>query len=322
MNIITDPGFETAEGVSWDYYNGAKRYTGSDAYVGDGYAFVGFRTGTFGTGYVEELALSLTLGNVYQVRLRCMSNGASHNELRVRLDVGDGAYATQAARCADAAAWELWGCGQFTALGTVGRIRIQCLNPSIHNHGWYLDEVMVIDTEAGMAVRLAERAVDAIVTLLKANLATELTAIDTERADGITMVAPGDAHYFKRPKATTHEGTASVEVFESDLEFTNPYTDAAAERAAYRLPITVRVTYCNAGGDTPDTMMIRMRRYSAGVFNVINKNYDLGDADDATKSVVVERVSAHWETEGEDADKVNKVQSTIELEVGCEELQA
>jgi hypothetical protein len=69
-------------------------------------------------------------------------------------------------------------------------------------------------------------------------------------------------------------------------------------------------------------MAKRMRRYEAGVFNVFNKNITLGGTDDALKLVVVERVVPHWDTEGEDSDKVAKVQLTFDINVKCEEVQS
>jgi hypothetical protein len=173
-----------------------------------------------------------------------------------------------------------------------------------------------------MAVKLAERAVDAVVAILLANLATELTAIDTERADGITMAAPIAAQYYKRPKAEISGATCHVEVFEGGFDFFNPYIDVDAQRAAYELPMTVRITFFNREGEDADTMMVRMRRYAAGVFNVLNKNATLGGSDDAIKIAAVDRVDPHWETEGEDADKIQKVQTTFDVSVKCEEVQS
>ena len=321
MQLLGDPGFE--DGTDWVYSGGCERQYGVGArHTGSYGAFIGYRAGHFGTPTMSQIDLPLTPGNRCLVRVWCKSEGIYHAELTVQVDAGDGVYVEHGARSTTVDDWVMWNLGGFTALGTTGRIRIRCSNLSHNDHGWHVDDVLLVDTEVDVAVKLAERAIDAVVTLLQANLATELTAIDTERADSVTTAAPANAQYYKRPKAEIAGATVHVEVYESSFDFVNPYTDADAQRAVYEIPLTVRVTCFNRNGvDPANAMMKRMRRYATGVFNVINKNYTLDDSDDATQVGTVEGVDPHWEFEGEDADKVRKVQAVVRVNVRCEETQ-
>ena len=172
-----------------------------------------------------------------------------------------------------------------------------------------------------MAVKLAERAVDALVTLYQAQLATELAAIVTERADLLTLTAPDSGNYYKREKAEIAGATTHIEVFDGGYEFDNPYTDSDAQRAAYTLPVTVRLTCFNRDSADADEMETRRRRYQAGLFNVINKNRAIDATDDAIKIGAVRAVP---DPAGERDDDGNVVsfQVSIELEITCEEVQS
>jgi len=176
-----------------------------------------------------------------------------------------------------------------------------------------------------VAVKLAERAVNAVIAQLQADLATELAAIVTERADSDTLTAPATANYYNRPKAEIAGGTTEshIEVFEGEVDFNNPYTDAAAERFTYEVPITVRLTVFNRDGALAPPMATRMRRYGVGIANVFNKNHDLGGTDSAIQAIRVDSVRAHWDENNPDdgAGKI-KVQTVVETTVKCEETQA
>lgn len=187
-----------------------------------------------------------------------------------------------------------------------------------HHINWYFDDWFHGDA---VVVKLAERGVGSIIALLQSQLATELTAIDTDRADGVTMAAPANGQYYNRPDPEIAGATAHVEVFEDEYEFTHALSDSGDGRANYDLPITIRVTYFNRDGDTRATMTTRGRRYAAGVFNALSKNHTLADSDDATIAVQVERVTPPW-VEGDDADP-NKFKGRITLSatVRCGEVQ-
>jgi hypothetical protein len=129
------------------------------------------------------------------------------------------------------------------------------------------------------------------------------------------------AQYYNHPQPVITGASAHVEIFESSFEFTNPYVDSDSQRAVYNIPITVRVTWFNRDGDTRETMVTRGRRYSAGVFNVFNKNPTLADSDDATQLGVVERVTPAWEGIDEPEPGTFKGSIVLECEVKCEENQ-
>ncbi len=181
---------------------------------------------------------------------------------------------------------------------------------------WFCDNVVY--TGDAVAVKLAERAIGALDTLLKANLGTELSAIDSDRGDGITMAVPasGDYHHFRKEVVA---GDVTISIFEDAFTFLNPYTDAAAQRAVYELPITIRVTWFNRDGDAFADVETRSRRYLTGIFNVINKNDSLGDSDDATQSIVATDCSG---TVGLDERNYLKGQAELRCLVRCEETQA
>jgi len=209
----------------------------------------------------------------------------------------------------------------FTAAGGItARFRVRSLetaSPLIIDR-WYIDDIVI---EESMAVKLAERGVAAVIAILQSDLATELAAIDTERGDSITMDAPAAGTYYHYPRAAIQGATCHVEVFEEEFEFTEPYSDAAHQRATYELPITIRLTHFNRANYSIEDMVTRSRRYGAGVFNVINKNHTLGGTDDAIQVAVVQRVQAQWITEGEPADKIVKTVDTVQVLLRCEEDQ-
>jgi hypothetical protein len=189
----------------------------------------------------------------------------------------------------------------------------------LNEMSFYVDDVQY---GVGMAVKLAERGVGAIIGLLQAQLETELAAIDAERADGITLAVPPDEAYYARPKPEIAGGAVHIEVYESEFDFLDPYTDADAGRAVFDLPVTVRVTWFNRDGDDRDTMVTRGRRYATAVFNVLNKNYSLADADDATVIISAQRVTPAWSELEEKEPGVMKGRITIATSTRCEEVQA
>ncbi len=264
----------------------------------------------FGATYTPTFAV-----NLYT------SNGTSN--LFLDFDVGDGVYApfATATMASFGPYWKLWKPGTFVALGTVGRIRFRTVTlPADGLVTWLVDDVSVLGDV--MAIKLAERAVDAVVTQLQSSLGTELGLIDTDRADGVTLTVPPNDAYYNHPRseiAGTHD--VVVEVFENSFDFTNPRTDPASQRAWYTIPITVRITCFGRNGESADTMTDRGRRYGTGAFNVFNKNYRLGGTDAAVKHILVNSYTPYWESEGEDENMVLKHQVTLQTEVRCEETQ-
>ena len=172
-----------------------------------------------------------------------------------------------------------------------------------------------------MAIQLAELGVSEVVTLLKADLGTELGLIDTARGgDSLVLAVPDAADYYDYPNPVIGDGAAHVEVFEGAIEFNHKYADVAVPRATYDIDIIVRVTFLTRDGDTPTQKVARMRRYAVGVFNVFSKKPTLGDVDDAIQVAVSSRASSEWITEGEGEADIAKGRVTVELTLTCEEL--
>ena len=172
-----------------------------------------------------------------------------------------------------------------------------------------------------MAVELAERAVNAVIALLQAQLPTEIGAVNTARGDDISLAVPPDENYHSWPKTGIAGGDCHVSVFEQEFGFTSRYSDPASQRAIFSCPITIRVTWFNRENDTKSDMVTKGRRYSAAVFNVFAKNSDIDSTDDAVKIGGVERVVPEWETVDEDASGRVKAQVALTVTVDCEEVQ-
>jgi hypothetical protein len=173
-----------------------------------------------------------------------------------------------------------------------------------------------------VAIKLTERVVDAIVSSLQTNLATELTAIDTERGDGITMDAPANADYYKRPTLEIGGGTVRVEVYENSLDIINPYTDQDAERGVFESEITIRLTLFNRDQSSAADMRTRLRRYAAGLYGVFIRNPRLGGSDAAIQGAVIGSIDWDASTGEDDDEAVRKVQVIATATVRCEETYA
>lgn len=205
-----------------------------------------------------------------------------------------------------------------TDLGTIYvDVRNRIKNPKV-TATWYFDDFS-IETD-DMAVKLSERGVSAIQTLLASDLETELTAIDTDRSDTITTAGTVTA-YYKYPRAVISGGQTHIEVFEESFEFEHPYSDADASRATYRLPVVVRITFFNRDQDSQENFTTRARRLAAGVFNVFNKKPTLAGADAAVQIVASTVVDPQWITDGDESQEITKALITIRLELMCEEVQ-
>lgn len=212
----------------------------------------------------------------------------------------------------------------FVAQGPIGRLRFATTTASppgqLLSVLWLVDDLHLGGLQT-VAIKLAERSVDAIVTRLQSQLATELALIDADRPDAVVLTAPASTDYYKRPKLEIAGSEAQICVFEDSFDFDNPYVDSDAQRATYQIPITVRLVLFNVNGDTPDTMINRARRYGVGIFNVFNKAPTLAGVDPAIKMVVSRSVRPAWELEP-GKDNVLKASVEVPLTVTCEETQA
>lgn len=185
---------------------------------------------------------------------------------------------------------------------------------------WRIDDV----TYSGdaVAIKLGERSVGAVDALLKSELGTELGLIDVERDDGVTMLVPASADYTKYPREVIAGSGVHIEVFEDEVQFVNPFIDQDAQRAAYEIEVTIKVTWFNGGGESRDTMVTRGRRYQAGIFNCFSKNPGLADSDDATLGAVVKSVTPAWAFLDESEPNPIKGQAMVVAVVKCTEVQA
>jgi hypothetical protein len=184
---------------------------------------------------------------------------------------------------------------------------------------WHIDNVEYDDGVDTVAVKLAERGVQALISLLQTDLPTELAAIDSDRGDSLTLAVPANGDYFNGP-AVIESGRTSIEIWEDTIEFANPYTDSGDGRAVYDLPVKIRVTWYNRDQDTIDQMRTRGRRYSAGVFNVVSVSPSLDDSDEYTVIASIDNVQPSWTLE-QLSDTKFKGQVTISATVRCEEVQ-
>jgi len=205
----------------------------------------------------------------------------------------------------------------WTAIGSTPirvDVRNRIKNPSV-TATWYFDDIS-IETD-DMAVKLAERGVGAIQTLLAADLETELAAIDTDRSDSITTAGTTTA-YYTYPRAVIGGGETHIEIFEDAFDVGTRYQDTGA---IYDLPLTVRVTFFNRNQDTEGNFVTRARWLATGVFNVFAKKPRLAGADAAVQFVQTNSIEPHWESESEDSTEITKAVTTLHLMVKCEEVQ-
>lgn len=323
MPSLQDPGFEL--GVGWSYIGLATRTT-DQAYAGSYSAELRSRKGSLilPDGTSQILSETLTVTDATEYALTIWVYPATPRTTGVNLEIvtvdGNGATTVETITATDLSD-DTWTqvTTLFTTSGTSLAIRIRSIfaAASVYNTVFYVDSVSV--TEGDVAIKLSERAVDAVVSTLQTNLGTELAAIDTERGDGVTLTVPASGDYHKRPKAVIEGSRVQIEVYEEGFSFDHPYSDMDAERAVFDVPIVIRLTCFNENGETADVMRTRMRRYTAGIYNTVIRNPRLGASDDAIQHAVLERTD--WDIEAE-GDSVTKVQVAMDATVKCEEVYA
>jgi len=318
-NIIVDPGAEL-DSPLWSYATGAGRLQETfwtEPFEG-GWMFL---TGGVSSSFAPtiEQGISYEDGEVYQVKLWVDGLRVVNQRKPLALVIDPGGEPDISKTHEEYTGWHLWDWGTFTATGTSGQFSMfmedaQGINPT---HYWAIDSIIV--RRHTVAIKLAERGVDAVAAMLLAQMATELTAIETQRGDGITLEVPTAAQYYKRPHGPFGGTTAAhIEVYEESYVFDNPYSDAAVQRAAYELPLIVRLTYFNRVAKDKQFMVTQIRRYAAAMFNCFIRNYDLSDTDDSTKWAWVRSVDADTDS-SEDGSGVQKITATLKVTVKCEE---
>lgn len=172
-----------------------------------------------------------------------------------------------------------------------------------------------------MTIKIAETPVSAIITALKARLGTELTTIETERGDGISLPAPAATDYFNRPKGELAGKGPFVEVFEDAFDMSQDYSDIEANRLTFVASITVRITLVNGNPwKSAEDMSTAMRRYGAAVGRVFVRYPQLENAETTVQAINPVNYEPHWIVEDENSDKVTKITLAIKSEVRCEEV--
>ena len=323
--LLLDPDFELDNGA-WTEAGSANIQAQANAQSGAN--VMAFRSqrgvGDPVTSTATQSAITVTSGAAYTIDLwwrHTLSGGASH-VLEIRLDSGDGVYDVLE-QISGSEPIDLWNhrIFEFTADGTEAKLQFHAegIEPlTIGTSRWWVDNCSLKADD--VAIKLAERGVDAMVSTLQTNLVTELGAIDTERGDGITMAVPASGDYFKYPRAELAGKGPFVEVFEDAWDFDITSVDADDQKTEYVLPVTVRITYFNRDTDTADTMIIRMRRYAAAVAIVLLKNTNLVGNDDGVVIADLNRVENYWDVEGQTEDKRMKVGVTLRCQIACGEV--
>jgi hypothetical protein len=336
-NLLPDPGFESGAFGTWTNVGGTLAQFRSDQAQAGTYSlllswFI-FPPGSTTTGTIESDDITVSAGAQHEftfwfyplvsivdwsIRVQHYPSGTG-GALAVVQDVLVSSLNT--------GQWNELGPYTFTPNDTTDRIRLTNIytgSPGgFVSGGGHWDSCVYAASAAGgaMAVKLGERSVDAVTSLLQSQLSAELGLIDTDRADGVTMAVPPTGNYYKRPRPMIIGGAAHVEVYEGVIEFENRYSDSDSQRATYTIPLTIRVTWFNRAGDSRDTMVNRGRRYSAGIYNVLTKSPNLSDSDDATIIGGATAVTPAWQTIEEPQPGTFKGSIEISAEVRCEEVQ-
>lgn len=327
-NLIVQPGFEAAGG--WTYQQNCERTDGYGSHGGN-FAARLFPTTSIVRGIppvtirndaiLHQDGIPLVSGHTYPVAAWLDSDAAfSTDPLEVHVDPGDGNYAVVDSVLPGelGVGWQPWAIGSFVAVGTVGRIMFVTVNTFqiIGSFYWLLDDVEIPST---VAIKLTERAINAIVATFQTYFTTEAAAIDADRADGIVLAVPDAANYYKRPKSEIAGATVHMEVFERSFPFEAPAIDAQYQRAQYDAGLVCRITCFNRNGETADAMFKRMRRYGSLMKIMFVKHPFLENNDSMIQGAVATEFQPHHETEGEDVDKVLKVRVTMPVTIKCTE---
>jgi len=308
-NILVDPGAEL-DSPLWAYGNGGQRFNGF-AFSGE-WVFALAKTSPGIGGRIQQTAIAVDIGTTYRVRQWVNGQNADSKPLGVSVE-GDTITHT------DYGNWHIFDWGAFTATDTSASylaFMIDTGSPGVHF--WLVDDIFI--QEDSVTIQLGYRAVQAAITMLRANLADELTATAADFGS-FTPSAVANDDYYARPKAFPSLTTSQVwcEVYENTFTFEQPYSDAGNQRAVYDLPLTVRLTAINGRGNPPATMIEGMRQYAAALYNSFITNTDLGDADGATKVAIVSSVIPTWDIDPE-SDLVRKASVTLNVVVRCEEI--
>jgi hypothetical protein len=107
-------------------------------------------------------------------------------------------------------------------------------------------------------------------TFLKANLNTQLTVIDAEKNDGITLPPVGaDAYFFQtlNDTVTNYNPFVFYGVDQVEAEGVGPAT-----RRAYSVDVVLCFT--DSGGDAPNVVVKKLFRYARALEEIFLSNWD------------------------------------------------
>ena len=136
----------------------------------------------------------------------------------------------------------------------------------------------VASAEVDVAVLLHESAVSGVMAVLQADLATQLTEIETERADSLTLTAPDTSSWNDARTPEFVANAVQIDVWDDDGGFPRADRDAstwqagATRQITVSTRITIRLTHVNHDGVSISKMANRSRRYLAALARVLRDN--------------------------------------------------
>lgn len=229
-----------------------------------------------------------------------------------RLRVLDGVTSTVLGSASGEDAWERVS-GEFVAENGEVTLYLEQVPTSGLASFTYFDYLEV----ASVAIKLWETPVDALTTVLKSRLATELSAIEAERGDGLSLQVPASGDYYiSEIKEAT--GPVIVEVLPAAFELADPYVDAGSNRATFEVEILIRVTFTNRNQFSGDEMERAACRYAAAIFRVL-LNYPYLEGTDPAVQIVRPGNFERELDRDEDEDGVSKMRVTVSCVARCEE---
>ncbi len=313
MQILVNPGAE--DGLTgWDTFGPVEASSSGSLSGAKCFAVRGITSGFFVPGRIEQ-ALTLVPGRTYTPTLYVNPQAAVGRSLYCAVDKGDGVFVDLSPWTTTVFGYQLWQPGAFQAVGTAGWFRIYTAGSG---GLWRLDDLYL--DEVDVAILLAQRSIDGVVAMLKAELPALLAQMPTDFGVSVNCPVPTDANYFKRELRTgrTDGAAPTVEVYEGDYELEHPYEDIDCGRSTYVLPLTIRLTHVNTDAASMDVMTYRKRMYAAALVSALRANSRLVGTDDAIKVAIPTVVQAAIDRETEEGPI--KVQVTIGATVQCEEV--
>ena len=165
-NELTDPSFEL--GTGW-VYSGKGARTTDQALAGSYSAVCQTLAGDIilpdGQSTISQTGVTLVSGAAYGISFWFLPVTPADVDFRVLADNGSGSYATLETFSTPATGSWIYANYAITAAGTSGKLRFRSLATGLGvvNARFYIDSVFFGDS---VAIKLSERAVDAVVAML------------------------------------------------------------------------------------------------------------------------------------------------------------